>query len=252
MKRRLIAVLLLLVTALTACTPAGTLEKEGKDPNRPHPTRVTKATEATELTEATEATEIITEATTDSTEAPTQESPDADMGTFDGNRYKNDALGIACSLPESWYVYNGEDIARLNNLVAATFDHTAIADAIEVGQSVIIFCASEPATISSVQIGVSKNLLPGVDEAALINASAPLVKSQLEQTGIQNVACNSSETDFCGQKHTVLTVNCEAGGMQLYETIVYLPRGNLLYTVTVSTALESMVAETLGMFEPLK
>lgn len=243
MKKRMIALLLLLALALTACTTTVT---------PPAPSTRPAPTEATELTEATETTEEITEAPTETDAPPTEEARDVDLGTTEIDSYKNETLGLSCSFPEGWYLYNQTDLAALNNLLASAFDSSAIKAALENSQAVIIFCASYPATVSSVNITVSKNMMSGMSEEEIIRFSLPLMKSQVEQTGVmQNVACEAAEAEFCGKTHAVLNVTGETAGMTLYETVIYLPIGDLLYNVTVSSADEASVAEILSLFEAI-
>lgn len=244
MRKRIAALLLLLVIGLTACTSVLTTETHSPaKPRRPRATATVK--------ESTEATETPTEAT-ETTEAPTQTEMDIDLGTVDGSTYANETLGISCAFPEGWYVYNETDIAALNNLVTSVFDETAIAEAIKNSQAVIIFCASEPASISSLNINVSMNTLPGVDEETLINLALPQVKAQMEQTGVmQNIACTTAEIDFCGQKHTALNITAEAYGMPIYESLLYLPCGDCIYALTASTYQTDTTAELFSYFTAL-
>ena len=246
MKKRIIAILLLLVIALTACTSKLPIRrKNDSDTTRRRP-KVSTVTEA-----GTEATEVPTEAT-EATEAPTQSASDIDLGTVDGNTYTNESLGITCTLPEVWYVYNETDIAALNNLVTSVFDETAIAEAIKSNQAVIIFCASEPASISSLNINVSKNTLPGVDEETLINLVLPQVKAQMEQTGVmQNLTCTTDEIEFCGQTHTVLNITAESYGMPIFESLLYLPCGDCIYALTASTYQADTTATLFSYFTSL-
>lgn len=257
MKKRIIALLLLLVIALSACASEPVLERPGKDPNAIRPTRETKAsvpTETTAPTETTEASEAVTDAPTEATEAlPDAEVSDVDLGAVSGSEYRNNLLGLFASFPDSWYLYNETDLASLNKLVLSSFDRAAIIDAIEDGQDIVVFCASEPATLSSLKISAAKNPLPGKDADALVNYFAPQLREEYENSGsLQNVACVPYDADFCGAEHVVLAVTGEASGMQFGETFLYLPCGELLYTLTVSTVEESMIAETLGLFEALK
>lgn len=233
MKKRIIALLLLLVLVLTACTTT-TAEptKSGKEP---------KETDH----ESTEALPTLQE--------PSREWKDLDIGATDGNTYKNISLNLSCAFPDEWYLYNDTDIASLNNLSEDGFDHAAVADAVENNQSVTIFCASLPITLSSVNINVTKNALPDLEEAALIEASAPELKTQLEQSGtMENVTCNTTEVDFCGQKHAALAITGETAGLTLYETVLYLADGEYLYIVTVSSSLDSASAEILSYFSAIE
>ena len=220
MKKRLIALLLLLVIALTACTSAADL------PNT-----------------ASEASEAAPSSSKDWT--------DVDIGQIDGNVYQNASLGFICELPEDWYIYNDTDIASLNNLMETTFDHSAVADAIENGQVVIFFCASHPATYSSVNINVSKNPMPNADENGIIEATLPLLKPQMEQAGMEDVACSAGEAAFCGQTRPAIKLTAKSAGMDLYETFLYLIDGEYLYTLTVSSGQENAPADILDYFTAL-
>lgn len=223
MKTRLVALLLLLVIALTACASGATSEKTGKDPNSIHPSS--------------------------GRTADGNAIPDVDVGEADGNAYRNMDLAISAEFPEGWYLYNDTDIAALNNLDIDTFDRVAILDAINAGQDVVIFCASEPVSLSSVRISASTNPLPDATEDELVNYFAPLVKESYAQNGtMQDFTCDPNEADFCGADHPALAVTGEADGLQLYETYLYLPCGDLLYTLTVSSGQADMTADVLDYF----
>ena len=246
MKLRLIALLLLLLLALTACT-------QTVAPPTTEATARPKPTEATEAVTTTEATEEVTEDTTEETESVTEAASEVDLGTVDGTTYENETLGITCDFPDGWYIYNETDLASLNNFMTTVNKNDALANAIENGQTVVTFCASYPATVASVNLTVSKATMPGMSEDALISLILPYLKDQMEQTGVlQNVACSTAEVTFCGQKHTAVKVSAESYGMQLYETILYLPGGDYLYNLTVSATSEAEGAEILSLFEAIK
>lgn len=246
MKKRIIALLLLLlfVVSLTGCGFRGCVPIEREEPPKETHARATIAT-------VEESTRVITEATTEATEETENESADTDIGVVDGNTYTNRTIGIVCTLPEGWYVYNETDLASLNNLVGSMLDGTAIANAIENNQAVVIFCASEPTAVSSLNVTVTKNPLPVFDEETMINMTVSQVEAQLAQTGMQNISCGTSTVNFCGEEHTVLTVSGEAYGMPLYEKILILHCGNYLYSVTASAYQEDTTVPILDYFKPL-
>lgn len=206
MKNRILAILLLLVIALTACT--------SKQPSAaPH---------------------------------------ELDIGVTEGNTYKNASLGIACEFPEDWYIYNEDEIASYNGLLASTFDRSAIADAIDSGKVVMFFFAAQAGNTSSVNINANKNRVPDMDEKALLDASIPLVQSEMEQLdGMESVNCALTEVAFCGKTHPAIAVTCEAVTGTLYETILYLRDGDYLYTLTVACGSEDASLEILNLFKPL-
>lgn len=247
MKIRLTALLLLFALALTACTSAGSPSVTDA------PVESSESDKPTVTTEEAVTTEAPTEAPTEATEAATEaDASGVDLGVLDGNDYENKTLGIRAAFPEGWYLYSESDLAAMNNLGTQEFDSAVINNAIENGQPVVLFCASHPDSISSVNITAAKNLLTGLDEKTLIERSAAQVIAQLEQAGMmQNIADGSAEVEFCGQKHPVLTISGDVYGMRLYEAIVFLPVGDLLYNVTVSSAQDTAAAEILGLFDAI-
>lgn len=225
MKKYLIALLALLVIALAACSSDSELTKSGKDPAGIHHNR-----------------------DTDQPAPQSWEGSDVDIGMTEESAYKNATLGISAAFPENLHISSEAELAAHSGLTADTFDRAAIADAIENGQTVEIFCASELAAPYSVTIRVLKNPLPDGDEAALISHFSAEAITEFEQTGV-NVVSAVAEAEFCGQERPVLTLSGSAEELPLYETILYLPCGDLLYTVTVLSGMTDRSAELLGLFE---
>lgn len=245
MKKRVTALVILLALVLSACTmtlPTAPTEAPTEATARPKPTETEAPTEAPETTEAP------TEAPTEATEEPAQ---DLDVGTVDGSTYRNEALGIACDFPEGWYIYNDTDLAALNNYASQQFDDAAILSAIESGQPTVIFCASQPETYSSINITAEKNQATGFSEEAIITYTIPSLKTQLEQTGMQNIVCDTVEMEFCGQKHTAIAVTSDIADIQFYETLFFLPYGSYIYVVTAASAQKTTVTDMLNLFEPI-
>ena len=222
MKIRLTALILLFTLALTACTQAAT--SAGTEA----PTEITRPEKPTEAAITTEAlTEAPTEAPTETPTEATEASAKIplDVGTISGSTYKNETLGVSCSMPDEWYIYNDTDLAALNNFVSQQYDNAAITNAIESGQVAVVFCASQPGTYSSLNITAEKNQAPGFSEEAIINYSIPSLKAQLAQSGMNNIVCDTVEREFCGQKHTAIEVTCDVADIQFYETLFILTCG---------------------------
>ncbi len=249
MKKHILAFLLLLVIALTACTSAPT---EAEDDTREKRVFETAEATETETAELTEATEEVTEET-EATEETLPEPAELDLGVIDGNTYRNESLGISCAFSDDWYIYNETDIASMNKYIISLYDNEAITEAIESGQTVIIFAASNPATMTSVQIAVSKSKATTADESEILRFITPMLLAQLEQSGVMtNIASDIVEAEFCGQTHAALSITGESMGMQLYDTLLYLTRGDIFYGLSVTTTQESMIAESLAMFEAIE
>ncbi|MBQ6432240.1 MAG: hypothetical protein IJJ99_10260 [Oscillospiraceae bacterium] len=225
MKKRILALLLLLIFALAACTSDSGFTKEGKDPNSARPTRGAAARQGSE-------------------------DDGVDIGAIDGNTYRHVTLGVCASFPGDWTLRDGALIADGQD----SLDRAATADAVEAGQEVTVFSAADPTLRSRVTLSVSKNPLPGEDADALVNYFAPLVRTSYhESASAEPAACDPVDVDFCEEDHVVLAITHEKVGLAtVYEKIMYLPEGELLYTLIVSTESEDTTAALLSLFETIR
>lgn len=220
MKTRILAALLLLALSLTACAFVPI----------PAPAGVPAA----------------------ASEAPVQVEPAVDFGTVDGNSYENETLGISCRFPDGWYVYSESDLADKSAEVSQIYDKTALYNAIENGLEVVVFSASRTAGTASATIEAAVYPLSGLTEKEFVERSAPQIKEQFEMfSNIQDVDWSAVEMDFCGQTHTVLLLSLKTNVYQYFEAMLFLPRGDLVYTISVSSVQIADIAEVLNYFEAI-
>lgn len=228
MKTRIIAMLLLLVIALTACSSASSdLTKSGKEPRDMH--------------HSDDAEGI----------------PDVDIGVVDGNTYKNVTLGIAFPFPDGWE--EGGAVVVTDEQIGTSpldLDRAEVYDAVSAGEDVVVFSAHDTAGLTSalLVISVSLNPLPDADPDgdALVNHFSPLLKQEYAQRDAYSLlASEPFDADFCGEEHVVLNLTFGNAEPEFYETKLYLPCGKLLYTLTVTSADADTAAEVLRLFESI-
>lgn len=227
MKHRIIAVLLLLALLLTACASGSDLTKSGKEPKEMH--------------HSDDAEGI----------------PDVDIGVVDGNTYKNVTLGIAFPFPDGWE--EGGGIVVTDEQIGTApldLDRAEVYDAVSAGEDVLIFTAHDTAELTSgvIDISVSLNPLPDADpdSDAFVNHFIPLLNQEYAQRDAYSLlACEPYDADFCGEDHVVLNLAIGNAEPTSYKTILYLPCGKLLYTLTVTSRREGAPLEILKLFEPL-
>lgn len=228
MKKRLIAVLLLLAFALAACASESAPEKSGKEPKDMH--RSEDAAEGA------------------------GEALDVDTGVIDGNTYKHVGLGLSAAFPEDWTLSDDSELAEMNGMDAATYDRAAILDAVNGGQTVAVFSAHDDTGMTYALIRVSLNPLPAADPDSddFVNHFAPLVRKEYNEVESWDlVACDPIDVDFCGEDHVALSITQSGGDLQRYLKHLYLPCGDLLYTLTVSSDQETVPQDVLDFFATL-
>ena len=228
MKTRIIALLLLLVIALTACASSSDPTKSGKEPRDMH-----------------------------HSDAKEDGIPDVDIGVVDGGIYKNVTLGIAFPFPDGWE--EGGGIVVTDEQIGTApldLDRAEVYDAVSAGEDVLIFIAHDTAELMSgvIDISVSLNPLPDADpdSDALVNHFSPLLNREYAQRDAYSLLTNEPyDADFCGEDHVVLNLAIGNAEPEFYETKLYLPCGKLLYTLTVTSRREGAPLEILKLFEPL-
>ncbi len=227
MKTRIIALLLLLAIALTACASSSDLEKSGKEPREIH-----RSDDAEGI-------------------------PDVDIGVVDGGVYKNVTLGIAFPFPDGWE--EGGAIVVTDEVIGTApldLDRAEVYDAVSAGEDVLIFTAHDTAGLTSgvIDISVSLNPLPDADpdSDALVNHFSPLLNREYAQRDAYSLlASEPFDADFCGEDHVVLNLTIGNAEPEFYTTNLYLPCGKLLYTLAVTSEREGAPLEILKLFESL-
>lgn len=224
MKTRVIALLLLLALATTACASETGLTKAGKNENN----------------------------TIHSARSTEDAVPDPDVGTVDGNTYTHEALGFSVSFPQDggWYLSDEDSLARDNAAVIDGYDRAAIVAAVKEGKEVRIFHATalEPEAVLS--LSVAKNPLPGEDADALVDYFLPQVQAFFADAGLGNASYVPYDKDFCGEDHVALLVSNESADAPYHIAYVYLPCGELVYTLSVEAEPDT-IDGILRLFEPL-
>lgn len=222
MKTRIIALILLLVMALTACS-SGSSDLSGT---------VEAASGAGKV-------------------------PDVDIGEIDGNTYRHVDLGLSVTFPEDWILGESGVIVEENGQIASVdLDRAEVLDAVNAGDDVSIFVAHDADDLfTNVRLSVSLNPLPASapDSDDFVNRFAPLIRQEYAAYDAWTLlSCDPFDADFCGEDHVALKLSVSGGSTLQYEEILlYFPCGDLLYTLSVSAADIDAVADILNFFETI-
>ncbi len=77
------------------------------------------------------------------------------MGDAVSNTYKNDFLGISCTLPSEWVFYTDKQILQLNNIVGDVIDDK-VAEQLKNANIIYDMYATVPAAGNSININMEK------------------------------------------------------------------------------------------------
>ena len=242
------AAALLLVMALLCSLAACGGETQ---PEATEPETTTAPTEAPTTEETTEPE--TTEAPTTTEAEPTEDETlsGLDIGTVEGNTYTNETLALRCELDANWYIYTEDELASLMGAVADVLSDTAVSEAVENNQSIIVFYAMDTATYSNINITVSKNDMFALSEENFVALMVPQMKPILEQSGFEDVTCTQAEFEFAGQTHTGIDITGTTQGVTVYERQVYLMVDSCMYVVTATSYEEGGAQAVLDIFTGL-
>ena len=173
------------------------------------------------------------------------------LGKAQGNTYKNEFLGLECSLPDSWSFYNDSQIAELNGVAQDYLDEDA-AEALENANIIYDMYASNGDDYSSININLEKlsttqSLTMSVKEA--LEAQLPTIKQAFGNMGYENVSAEYTTVTVDEKTFDGITLCAEIEGVKFYEKIFSFKKGSYMANITVATMETDKSEEILKYFE---
>lgn len=223
-----ILLVLLLLAAMTACTvPAPSTTPEQTEPN--------------------------------TTTVPATTVPAKQEGTLAGetvnNVYKNEFLGITCTLDEDWTVFNEEQLAQLVGVTLDIMDNDALEAAMEKGAVVTAFFAQAMGGQLNMNISLERlNLVNGIllDEESYLAIAKDQVNSALSGMGLENITMENVKLQFAGQERHGLRLRGTLQGVDFYETLVCIKIGNYMANITACSVGADHTDSMLELFQKLE
>ena len=243
MKKKLLALALALgmLLSLAACgaekTPTGTVEPLESSA----PTADTGDTPTADVP-------------SDEPTAPADDGPDYEFGSMTGGVYKNDFLGIGCTLDESWTYYSDEEIANLNGLVIDSMDDEEIAETLR-SSSVIydMYAMAESGLVTMNIVFENLGVLYGtaLDTAGYVDIAISNLGDALTSAGYSDVNCEKTTVDFCGETCDAIDITGVLSEMTVYEKLICMKRGNYIAVITLASFGEDVTADLAALFYSL-
>jgi len=239
MKRKLIVLLVLLMTATVFMAGCGSKE----EPVKP----------AEEAGEEQEDAQEEAQSESEGQEATVSEDV---VGVLSEGGYTNEFFGVQYEAPEGWYVYAREEVAELMGIVSSSIDDDSIKEmyesdgyimdlyAVNVAQSTQTY---DNVNITIQDIGKIYGLI--YNEKQIAEASLESVKQSLEAQGVTDIVTELGEMDFMGKPCVYMTINSKAGDILMFQKQVYLKNGSGMACITATTFNEDRTDEILASFK---
>ena len=247
--KKIIALILMAAMLLSFAACGGNQSaSNGTDSSPVAETSDTPEPEATEEPPA----ETPDEPEEDEPEAPSE--PVLGVYNADTNTYENELLGLGCQLEEDWQVYDDDQMAQLNGMLAEMMTDEAIAEQLESSGYVQAFYAQLGDQPINVNITVENlGLLYGavLGEKEYAELSIGQLPAVLESIGLEDITTEITTTTFLGGEHTAINVHGLLQGTDFYETLVCLKVDRYMACVTAASYLADVTGEILDMFYAL-
>lgn len=184
------------------------------------------------------------EITTDPTD------PQFSLGTTANNTYKNDYLGLSCTLPSDWVFYTDEQIRELNN-IANEMAGEEFQEALEKAEIIYDMYASAQSGLYTVNVNLEKiNILQAatVNLKTVLEGQTSALKTALENMGCSNIQIQYQKITVDGKEYDSLVITANIMGVPLYETLFCFIKGSYIANIGVCTLQTDDTAEILDCF----
>ncbi len=191
---------------------------------------------------------------TGSVETSTQTSAETDeafeKGGVSQQTYKNEFIGIGCTLDDDWTFYTDDQIAQLNGIAADAMDEE-VAEMIANATIIYDMFAENTATAENVNINLEKLTRAKVlmlDIETTFKSQTPSLKSTYENMGATEFSYTIEKTSFTGKDQVSMKVKAKINGVDMYQTMVALKTGQYLTNICATSYQTDTTEEVLGKF----
>lgn len=178
----------------------------------------------------------ITSGNQSETEKETEKEPEFSLGKATNNTYKNDFLGITCTLPSEWVFYNDEQILQLNNIVGDVVDKD-VAEQLK-NANIIYDMYATYQNESSININLEKlnaAQIITLDIKKTLEAQIDGIKSTYQNMGYTDINAAYQKITISGKEFDSLKISAKIQGINFYATVFTFRKGSYLANVSLSS-----------------
>lgn len=181
----------------------------------------------------------------------TESEPEFSLGKTSNNIYKNDFLGLSCSLPSDWQFYSDEQILELNNITAEYIDDEVL-EKIQNANLIYDMYATHPTSGSNMNLileKVSPLKIATLDLKTSLESQIDVIKQNFENMGYTNLTVKYQKITVDGKEYDGLVLYAEIQGVSFYEKVFAFKKGSYVVNVTVGTLANDETDKVLGYFD---
>ena len=179
----------------------------------------------------------ITSGNQSETEKETEKEPEFSLGKATNNTYKNDFLGITCTLPSEWVFYNDEQILQLNNIVGDVVDKD-VAEQLKNANIIYDMYATYQNEGSSININLEKlnaAQIITLDIKKTLEAQIDSIKSTYQNMGYTDINAAYQKITISGKEFDGLKISAKIQGINFYTTVFTFRKGSYLANVSLGS-----------------
>jgi hypothetical protein len=175
------------------------------------------------------------------------------LGTVEGNTYTNAFLGITATLDENWAFATDEEMAQLRGMTADAMTDESIAEMLETSGAIMDMYAmdTEGRTLNIMLENLNILQTIAVTEKSYVEATVGQLPGALEGMGFEDATAEVTELTFAGETHAAIKVHAKIVGVDFYETLVVVKRGNYIACITAGSFAEDTTDGVLALFSGL-
>lgn len=180
----------------------------------------------------------------------TPSEPEFSLGKTTGKTYKNDFLGISCTLPDEWVFYTDAQIRELNNI---TEDYLGedIAERLENATIVYDMYAQNMTLGATMNVNMEKlNVVQvvGLDIKKTLEAQIGSLETVYENMGCSDIQVGYQKVKVDGKDFDALKITAKMQGVDMFIVTFAFLRGNYLANVSICTVQTDQIDDVLDYF----
>ena len=186
----------------------------------------------------------------------------ASFGTWEGQTYTNEYLGLICTFDSDWMIYSASELQEIDSSVEDMLEQTDIAKYLEDMMFFKDMMAENAKELTSVNITYSKmsaqekEHYAKLTEKEIVNkttGSMELLGDTYEQMGMTLKNDSVKDIYFLGEMRTVQYLHFDYMGTPYYAVQIYdYHSGDYATVLTLSSFMEDKTTELLNMFAKCK